>query len=186
MAYDTTQRNFYRYPYLSAKYVRNNDNENAIIGAITHIKKNFLTAVFLKMFLAPNFATPIPKIAATFNWTNEEGIPFVIEANSNKLADTKAIITASNFPNNTISFPVFFTILCPKIELPIPKLGATIRVDNIIIIIKFSSMDMLSSFAVIDAIGPAALATLFAPMVKATYNDINTNNPFQMGLRFSF
>ena len=102
-------------------------------------------------------------MAATFSWTNEEGIPFVIDANSNKLDDTKAIIAASNLPNKTISFPVFFTILCPKIELPIPKLGAIIKVANIIIRIKLSSMDILSSFAVIAAIGPAAFEKLFAP-----------------------
>lgn len=124
-------------PNLSAKKVNKRDNENAITGAIIHIRKNFLTSVFLKIFLAPSFATPIPKIAATFNCTSDEGIPLVKEANNNKLADTNAIIAASNFPNRTISFPVFCKILCPKSELPIPKLGATIRVEMIMINTKF-------------------------------------------------
>ena len=50
-----------------------------------------------------------------------------MEANSNKLADTNAIITASNLPNKTISFPVLFRILLPNIELPIAKFGAISR-----------------------------------------------------------
>jgi len=97
-------------PYLSAMNISRIDSVKATSGAIIHITKNLRTSVFLKMCLGPSFATPIPKIAATFTWTNEVGIPFVSDANSNKLADTKAMITASNFPNRTISLPVFSSI----------------------------------------------------------------------------
>ena len=51
---------------------------NAIVGEIIHIRKNFLTSVFLKIFFEPNLATPIPKIAATFNWTRDVGIPLLM------------------------------------------------------------------------------------------------------------
>ena len=149
-------------------------------------KKNRLTSVFLKIFLVMSFATPIPNIAATFNWTNEAGIPIVSDANIKKLAGTKAIITASNLPYNIISFSVFFTIIWTKIELPIPKLGATIKVDNIIIKLKFSFPEIFNSFAVIEAIGPAAFATLFDPIETSTYRDINIKKPFHTGFIFSF
>ena len=67
-----------------------------------------------------------------------------------------------------------------------PKLGATIKVASIIITIKLSLIEMLSSFAVIEAIGPEAFATLFAPIEKATYNDIKRINPFKNGFIFIF
>ena len=156
------------------------------MGDISHMIKNLLTCVFLKIFFVPNLATPIPSMAATFNCTRDVGIPLVKDANNNRLADTNPMITASNRPNNTISFPVFFTILYPNIELPIPKLGATIKVDNIINKTKLSSPDIFNSLAVIEAIGPAAFATLLAPMEKATYSEMNTSIPFQTGFRFWF
>ena len=114
-------------------------SKNEIVGAIIHIMKNFFTSVFLKIFFGPSLATPIPRIAATFNCTNEVGIPLVTEASRSNVAETKAIIPASNLPNNTISLPVLFRILSPKIELPIAKLGATIKVEIIITSIKFLS-----------------------------------------------
>ena len=57
----------FRNPSLSARKVINRHKMNAIVGEIIHIRKNFLTSVFLKIFFEPNLATPIPKIAATFN-----------------------------------------------------------------------------------------------------------------------
>lgn len=100
------------------------------------MKKNLFTAVFLKMFFEPSFATPNPMMPATFNCTRDEGMPLVTEASINKLAVTNAIKMASNFPNKIISFPVFCKIFCPNIELPRPKLGATTKVANIITNIK--------------------------------------------------
>ena len=126
-------------PNLSAKNINNKHRENEMVGAIIHIRKNFFTSVFLKIFFGPSLATPIPRIAATFNCTNDVGMPFVTEASKSKEAETKAIIPASNFPNKTISLPVLFRILSPKIELPIAKLGATISVEIIITSIKFLS-----------------------------------------------
>ena len=113
----------------------NNDKTNEIIGAIIHIPKKRLTCVFLKIFLCPILATPIPNIAATFTCTKEVGIPLNTDANNNKLPDIKAIITASNLPNKTISLPVLRNILCPKSDAPIPKQGATISVASISITI---------------------------------------------------
>jgi len=98
-------------PDLSASSTNTNDNTNAITDARIHIKKNFFTSVLLNIFLGPSFATPIPNIAATFNCTNDVGIPLVSDANSSRLAEIKAIIPASNFPNRMISLPVFRQIL---------------------------------------------------------------------------
>ena len=67
------------------------------------ITKNLLTSVFLKIFLKPSLATPIPNIAPTFNCTKEVGMPLNNEADKSREAERKAIITASKRPNSTIS-----------------------------------------------------------------------------------
>ena len=95
----------------------NNDKTNEIIGAIIHIPKKRLTCVFLKIFLCPILATPIPNIAATFTCTKEVGIPLNTDANNNKLPDIKAIITASNLPNKTISLPVLRIFYAQRVML---------------------------------------------------------------------
>lgn len=96
---------------MSARYVKNKENRKAKIGAMIQTAKNLLTAVFLNMFLNPNLETPMPTIAAVFNWTSDEGIPFTMDAKSNKLAVIKEIIMASIGPNRKIPFPVCLTIL---------------------------------------------------------------------------
>ena len=160
---------FYNHPFTSAVQVSKIEMENEMMGAITQTMKNLLTSVFLKMFFAPNLATPIPSMAPTFSCTNDVGTPLVTEAIKRRLAVTKAMIMASIFPNRIISFPVFCIIFLPKRELPIPKLGATMSVERIIIILKLASVLLISnSFIVIEAIGPAALATLLDPILKAT------------------
>ena len=126
----------------------NSDKKKEIIGAIIHIVKKRFTCVFLNIFLCPILATPIPNIAATFTCTKEVGIPLMSDARSSKLPDIKAIITASNLPKRIISLPVFFNILCPKSDAPIPKQGATIRVASISITI-WSLSRMFSSLIVI-------------------------------------
>ena len=80
---------------MSAKYINKRDNKNEITGATSHIIKNLLTEVFLKIFLKPSFATPIPIIAPTFNCTSEVGMPFVNDANKSKLAETNRLIQTS-------------------------------------------------------------------------------------------
>ena len=103
-----TKRNSYIIPHLSARKTSNKVRLNAIIGAIIHIKKNLLTLVFLKIFLVPNLATPIPNIAATFNCTNDVGIPCVIEANNvltpqiagHNLKNKLGLIKFGNYDNN--------------------------------------------------------------------------------------
>ena len=101
------------------------------MGAIIHIAKNRFTCVLRTMFLVPILATPIPKMAATLTCTREVGIPFSTDASRSRLPDMKAIITASNLPNSMISLPVFFNILCPNSDEPMPKQGATMRVASI-------------------------------------------------------
>ena len=151
-----------------------NDKKEVKIGAISHTIKNLRTSVFLKMFLVPNLATPIPSIAPTLSCTKEVGIPLNNDAPNSSDAEIKAIITASTLPKRNNSLPVFRNILSPNIELPIPKLGATTIVAIIIIRVKILPEELCipSSFNVIVVKGPLALATLFAPMEKATYIDI--------------
>lgn len=115
----------------SARKVNKSESPKDIVGAISHIKKNLFTSVFLKIFLNPSFATPMPRIAATFNCTSEVGMPLTRDAVKRREAEIKAITTASILPNRKISLPVFFTILCPNNELPIAKHGDTMRVANI-------------------------------------------------------
>src|SRR5690554_535504 len=143
--------------------------EKEMMGAMSQIMKNLLTSVLRKMFFAPSLATPIPKMAPTLSWTNEVGTPLTTEARRRRLAVTKAMMMASMRPNKIISFPVFCMILLPKTEAPMAKLGAIIRVDKSRMMVKFSCVGLMSiSLRVIDAMGPAALATLLAPMLKAT------------------
>ena len=89
---------------------------------------------------------------------------------------------ASNGPKRNIPFPVFSSPLLPRMEAPIAKFGATIKVDKTMIIEKpFPSKGSCNSCEVIDAIGPTALATLFAPIEKATYSDITMIIVFTAG-----
>lgn len=67
-----------------------------------------------------------------------------------------------------------------------PKLGATIKVDKIITITKLLSRLMFRSLIVMVRMGPAALATLLAPMENATYNDMIRIKSFRTGFSFCF
>ncbi|MBA7516570.1 hypothetical protein ES705_08618 [subsurface metagenome] len=88
----------------------------------------------------PTLKIPNPMIAAVFNCTSEVGIPLVIDANSNKLAVTIEIRVAPKEPKSIIPFPVVSIIFKPKIELPIPKQGATNKVEIIIMRRKLASL----------------------------------------------
>ena len=96
---------------MSARYVKNMDVINEKMGAINQTIKNLLMEVFLKMFLYPNLATPIPIMDVVLTCTREEGIPLIMEARSNKLAVINDIMIASIGPNKKIPFPVCLTNL---------------------------------------------------------------------------
>ena len=57
--------------------------------------------------------------------------------------------------------------------------------DNIIIKIKFAPLSSPNSLIVIEEIGPAALATLFAPIEKATYKEAKTISDLSTGFWLS-
>jgi hypothetical protein len=84
------------------------DIKNAKTGAINQTIKNLFTEVFLRIFLNPNLATPIPIMEAVFTCTREEGIPLLMEARSNKLAVINDMTMASIGPKREIPFPVCF------------------------------------------------------------------------------
>lgn len=145
-------------------------------GAITHIIKKRFTSVFLKIFLAPRRATPMPMIAPAFNCTNDVGIPLVTDAKSKSVAVTNEMM-ASKGPKRNKPFPVLFSVLRPSSDAPMAKVWRNYqRRKNHLK--PFPSMGSFNSFTTIDATGPAALATLLAPIEKATYwhGDDNTFN----------
>jgi hypothetical protein len=133
--------------------------------------KNKRTVLFLNVCLKPVLLILNAIKAAPFNCTREVGIPLVTDASNKRLATIIAIMVAYTGLTLTMSLPVVFVTLYPSIELPMAKQGATSRIDRIITGRKFSKAAGPSSFAVSEAMGAAALATLFAPMEKATYSE---------------
>ena len=106
-------------------------------GEISQIIQNCLTTFLEKVSFHPTLVTLNAKMANVFNWTSEVGIPRVREAVSKRDAVMNEIIEASTFPIGMIAVPVFTISLCPKMELPIAKIGAMIRVQRIMINTKF-------------------------------------------------
>ena len=141
----------------------------AIRGAINQISQNCLTTFLEKVSFQPNFETLNARMAKVFSWTSEVGIPLVTEATNKSEAVTNEIIDASTFPIVRISVPVLTISLCPKMELPMAKAGAMIKVERIMISRKLLLVGLMcNSLVIMEVMGPAALATLLDPIENAT------------------
>ena len=92
-----------------------------------------------------------------------------MDANNNNDAVTVEMRMAPSGPKSMISLPVVSITPDPNKELPMPKHGAMINVERIMIKRNLSPWTIISnSFEIMEAMGPLAFATLFDPIAKAT------------------
>ncbi len=95
-------------------------------------------------------------------------MPRVNEANNNNVAVTSDTSAAEDGPISSMSFPVVDNTRPPSIDPPMPNHGATNNMQMSDSINVDTSSLIPISFRKREEIGPAALATLFAPIEKAT------------------
>ena len=125
---------------------------------------------------------PRPITAPAFNCTTDAGMPLVTDARTSNDAVTTDTSAAPMGPMFVIRLPVVLITRAPKIEPPMPKHGAMMSVARSTTRSWFSlPAGILSSLKTIEAIGPAALATLFAPIANATKHDARMTTPFNTG-----
>ena len=157
------------------------DSSSAITGDINQTMMILNTGVRCLISFHPTLDIPKPIIAVTFICTNDVGIPSTAEAKSNKLAVKRDIKVAPSGPKLMMFLPVVSMIFDPNKELPIAKFGAISSVDRSIIIRYPLSLFLIpNEFAVMEMIGPAAFATLFDPMEKATKQLVTITNTFKI------